>query len=246
MLYSKANLEVASVASTNPFDGSLNGVQFDPDGATIACDGAGLVAVGPTKAETHFPDVGTRGNPGENGIVLKPDFVSEIKTIIPKDKRVSLQHVAMTVGKDPSKTEFTTIDKSGRVRRIAEWPKRERYQDWRLVVQKALTTRDGSAPIRVCVGRKTLFTVLKTLVDACPDTGDAPIFLEIGSGVVLRSANRQTGQHVIGVAASYATGNQWMEKDNWEETINTENEENVEKRPESFHKKRKLLKITKK
>jgi hypothetical protein len=37
-----------------------------------------------------------------------------------------------------------------------------------------------------------------------------------------------------------------MEKDNWEETINTENKENVEKRPESFHKKRKLLKITKK
>lgn len=223
MLYSKANLQVASVASTNPFDGAMNGVQFDPDGSTVACDGAGLVAVGPANPATQFPDVGPRGSPGAQGIVLKPDFIAEVETIIPKDKRVSLQHVAMTVGADPSKTEFTTIDKSGRVRRVAEYAKRDRPIDWKSVVRKALVPRAGGAGggevTRVCVGRKALLNVLKTLVDACPDQSDAPVFLEIGSGIVMRSVNRETGQRVVAVAAARVSAEGWPEKDSWERGI---------------------------
>jgi hypothetical protein len=219
MLYSKANLEVASVASDNPYDGALNGVQFDSDGATIACDGAGLVAVGPTKAQIHFPNVGQLGTPGDHGVVLSPDFISEVKTIIPKDKRLSLQHVAMTVGQDAGKTEFTTVDKSGRTRRIAEWPKKERFPDWRGVVGKALTTKEGKEVVRVCVGRKSLLKVLKTLVEACPDSGDSPVFLEMGQGVVMRSVNRETGQHVVAVAAAFNADGKWLEKDAWEQSI---------------------------
>lgn len=224
MLYSKANLQVAAIASANPFDGALNGVQFDPDGATVACDGNALLAVGPAKAETHFPDVGPRGRPGAQGMVLKPDFVAEVETIIPNDKRVSLQHVALTVGSDPSKTEFSTIDKSGRVRRVAEWPKRDRFPPWREVVRKALARRDGTPAVRVCVGRKSLLNVLKALVDACPDAGDSAVFLEIGSGVVLRAQNKETGQHVVGVAAAFNVGDKWMAQDEWERSINGESE----------------------
>ena len=220
MLYSKANLRVAQVASANPYDGALCGVQFDADGGTAACDGNGLLAVGPARAETHFPDVGQRATPGSQGIVLKPDFVVEVEGIIPKDKRLSLQHVAMTVGSDPAKTEFTTIDKSGRVRRVAEWPKRERFPDWRAVVRKALGAKDGEQIKRVAVGRKTLLGVLRALVDACPEAGDAPIFLEIGNGVVMRAQNRETGQHVVGVAASFGVKDEnWMPRDEWEKKI---------------------------
>ncbi len=216
MLYSKANLQVAAVASKNPFDGALNGVQFDADGSTAACDGASLVAVGPAKPETHFPDVGKRATPGHVGVVLKPDFVAEVETIIPKDKRVSLQHVAMTVGADPTKTEFTTIDKSGRVRRVAEHPKKDRVFDWRSVVKKALTPKAGGSVTRVCVGRKALLEVLKTMCDACPDNTDAAVFIEIGSGMVLRAVNRETGQRVVGVASARVSGEGWPEKDVWE------------------------------
>lgn len=219
MLYSKANLKAAQMASGNPFDGALNGVYFDGDGATIASDGNGMIAIGPTKAATHFPDVGQRGTPGLHGIVLKPDFVSEVETIIPKDKRVSLQHVAMTVGKDPSKTEFTTIDKTGRTRAIADWPKTERFPKWQNEVKRALQRKDGAEVVRVCVGRKTLLDVLKTIVDACPDSNEAPIFLEIGDGVVLRTRNRETGQHVVGVVTAYNTQGEWLARDEWETSI---------------------------
>jgi hypothetical protein len=219
MLYSKANLKVAAVASSNQYDGALAGVQFDEDGGTAACDGNGLLAVGPTRAETHFPDVGPRATPGAQGVVLKPDFVQEVESIIPRDKRISLQHVAMTVGRDPAKTEFTTVDKTGRVRRVAEWPKRDKFPDWRGVVRKALDRKNGEEPTRVCVGRKTLLNVLRALVEACPEAGDAPVYLEIGSGVVMRAASRETGQHVVGVAAAFNTGDRWLERDEWERGI---------------------------
>lgn len=224
MLYSKANLKVAAVASSNPFDGALNGVLFDADGSTVASNGPGLVAVGPVKSEVHFPDVGARGTPGSQGVVLGPDFISEVETIIPKDKRLSLQHVAMTIGADPTKTEFTTIDKSGRVRRVAEHAKRDRYPNWRAAVAKALTPAAGGVGgvggvMRVCVGRKDLLNVLRTLADACPDTGEAPVYLEIGSGIVMRAVNRETGQHVVGVAGAYNAGGSWLERDEWEQSV---------------------------
>jgi hypothetical protein len=222
-LYSKANLQVAAIASANPYDGPLNGVFLDPDGSTVACDGNGLLAVGPAR-DVHFPDVGKRGTPGAGGIVLKPDFVEEAARIIPKDKRLSLQHVALTIGAEPQKTEFATIDKSGRVRRVAEYAKRERYPDWRAVAQKAIApkiTPDGSPgrTVRVAVGRKTLLAVLRALVDACPETGDAPVILEIGSGVVLRATNRETGQRVVGVASAFAVADDAIAPDAWERTV---------------------------
>lgn len=208
MLFSKANLQVAAVASTNPYDGALNGVRFDPDGATVASNGNGLLAVGPAKAETHFPDVGPQATPGAQGIVLPIELVTKAESIIPKDKRISLQHIAMTVGQEPGQTEFTSVDKTGMRQRVALRPKNERYPEWKKVVAKALERADGVGALRVCVSRKTLLGVLQALVDACPDAGDAPIFLEIGSGIVMRATNRQTNQRVIGVAASYATNGQ--------------------------------------
>lgn len=219
MLYSKANLKVAAVASTNPYDGALNGVQFDPDGSTVACNGSALVAVGPVKTKVHgFESVGQQGSPGTQGIVLKPDFIKEVETIIPKDKRVSLQHVAMTVGADPAKTEFTTIDKSGRVRRVAEWPKKDRIFGWRDVVRKAASPIAGEHVLKVCVGRNALLDVLQAVCDACPGSGDDPVFLEIGSGIVVRTVNRETGQRVIGVASARVSAEGWPEKDEWEKS----------------------------
>lgn len=226
MLYSKANLKVAGMASANPYDGALCGVQFDADGGTAACNGNALVAVGPARADVHFPDVGPRATPserGSSGVVLKPDHVSEAEGIIPRDKRVSLQHVAMTKGADVGKVEFTTIDKTGRVRRVADWPKRERFPDWKGVVRKAGQRTDGGSPVRVCVGRKDLLAVLKTVADACGGTENEPVYLEIGAGVIVRAHCRETGQRVVGVASAFGVKEgEWLPKDEWEKTIEGE------------------------
>ena len=222
MLYSKANLAVASVASGNPYDGALCGVAFNADGSTTACNGEGLVAVGPARQDIYFPDVGPRAEPGE-GFVLRPDFVKRVEAMVPKDRRVSLQHVALTQGQSPGKVEFTSADKSGAEERKADPPKRERYPDWRAAVRQAVPghAKRGDSVLetaRVCVSRRMLLRVLEAMDAAAGDGGaDAPVYLELGRGLVLRAANRETGQRIVGVAVQHATP--WPEPDAWETSV---------------------------
>jgi len=218
-LYSKANLVVGAVASGDPFDRALNGVRFEPDGSTAAGNGKVLMAVGPADEDrVHFPDVGTRATPGGKGIVLSVDFVNEALKNLPKDKRISLQHTAMTQGRDPVKTEFTCVTAGGRERKVADYPKRERYPDWKEVARKVR----GTEPVKVCLNRRDLIDLLKALEAACPDKGDEnPVFVEIGKGVVLRCFNRETGQHALGAINAFNTRGQWMEQDTWEDSIFT-------------------------
>jgi hypothetical protein len=217
MLYSRANLLVARVASDNPYDGALHGVALERDGGTVASNGRVILAVGPAGAGVQFPDVGERASVGE-GVVLRPELVEEALKIIPKDKRLSLQHVALTVARDPSKVEFCTIDKAGKERRIADLPKKERFPDWRKVAAKAR----GSVPkAKVCLARRDLVLLLRTMEEAAPDAGnDAKVFLEVGGeggGLVLRTVNRATGQHVLGVASGVRLeGGAWLPCDTWE------------------------------
>jgi hypothetical protein len=212
MLLSKSNLAVAAVASTNPYDGALNGVLIAEDGSTVASNGRVVLAVGPAREGVGFPDVGPLASVG-SGVVLRPEFVEEAEGIIPKDKRVSLQHVAITEARDPGKVELCTIDKSGRERRVADRPKRERYPDWQGVIRKA----GGS--LRVAVARGDLLSLLRAMERAAPDDGTSPLFLEVGQrGVVLRAASKETGQRVIGVAQGLRVEG-WLAQDAWERGI---------------------------
>jgi len=212
MLLSKANLAVSAVASSNVYDGPLNGVLIDADGATVASNGRVVMAVGPAR-EIHFPDVGPTTKPPAGGLVVRPEFIDEADGIIPKDKRVSLQHVAMTQARDQGKVELTTIDKSGRERRVADRPRRERYPDWRSVIKTA-----GGA-LKVALARGDLLALLKAIERAAPDDGTSPLFLDVGpGGVILRTSSKTTGQRVIGVAQAIRTDG-WLGKDAWEESI---------------------------
>lgn len=218
MLFSKANLTVAKVASGNPYDGPLNGVALESDGSTVAGNGRVFLAVGPAQKDLYFPEVGELADIGQ-GIVVNPELATEAAKIIPKDKQISLQHVALTEPREPGKVEFTSADRSGRERRVAERPKRERYPDWRRVVREAR----GQKPLRICVGRKDLISMLQALDEAAPDDGDSALYLEMGNGLVMRAVCKTTGQRVIGVAGARKMDDaQWLADDDWEKTVMVE------------------------
>ena len=212
MLLSKSNLSVVAVASRKEFDRGLNGVRIEPDGSTVAGNGKVLMAVSPVDgARIHFPEVGERASVGERGVVLRNDHVEEALHVIPNDKRVSLQHVALTKAKVSSQIEMTTMSTTGRVRSVADAPKNDVYPDWKAVMRlvrsggKEVAERGlKTGIVRVCVNRKELIGLLKAMESACPDKGDEnPVEIEIGRGVVLRCFNRDNGQRAIGALNAY-------------------------------------------
>ena len=239
-LYSKPNLTVAAVASDDQYDRHMNGVRLDPDGATVACNSRVLLAVSPADEDrVQFPDVGPRGEPGEDGLFLRKELVQDVLKNMPKDKRVSAQHAALTLGRSAGKVEFTTVTAGGLEKRVAGIPKRDQYINWKAIVRKArepdpanVDRAEAGEPMRVCVSRKDLMSLLKTMEQACPDKGgDSPVFIEIGRGMVMRSRNRDTGQHVLGVAVPYRLkGQDWLEEGGWEKGIFNEDKKRVVRR----------------
>jgi len=223
MIYSRANLMVASVASKDRYDRGLNGVRFEPDGATVAGNGKMLMAVGPAdEKKVRWPDTaGEQMEPGRDGLVLPVDLVERVLKNMVKDKRYTLQHVAMSRVPDPARVGFTSLDAKGDTVTSAALPKSDSFPDWRGVVRELRGEGDG---LRVCLNRKDLIDLLKALESACPDKGDvSPVFLEFveeGRGVIARCVNSETGQHAVGALNSYKLKEgQWLERDGWEKTL---------------------------
>lgn len=219
MLFSRGNLMVSKVASTNPMDAGINCVHLSPDGSTVAANGKIVMAVGPVEeTKIHFPDVGPRAKPPSRGLSLPLDLVDDAIKNLPKDKLVSLQHVALTQNKDERKVELTCTDRQ-RERRIAGYPKPEPYKDWRQIFRRF----SGGEPTRVCVDRKDLIHLLQAMEASCPDKGNEnPVLLEIsedGKGIVLRCQNRETGQRALGCITAYNTNGSWVPKDKWEQSV---------------------------
>jgi len=160
--------------------------------------------------------VGPQSTPGGLGVVLGIEFVNRALKNLPKDKRISLQHVAMTKSRDAAKTEFTCVTGGGQERRVADYPKPDSYPDWQSVVR----TVRGEDPVKVCVNRRDLIDLLKALESACPDKGDEnPVYMELGRGITLRCFNRETGQHAIGAINAFNTRGDWMKMDEWELSV---------------------------
>ncbi len=220
MLFSKANLQVTQVASKDAFDRALNGVLFDADGSTVAGNGRVMVAVGPVTQEVHFPQKAAEQiQPSAAGIVMSLDTVERAMKHMPRDKRTSLQHVAMSRVSDPARIGFTSVNAKGDPTTNASLPKPHAYPPWRETVQRVA----GKQPLKICVNRSDLIGMLKTLESACPDKGGVnPVFLEFGTegnGIVARCINFDTQQHAIGVVTVYKTGGRWLDQDAWEESV---------------------------
>ncbi len=223
MLFSKANLTVALVASKDPFDRALNGVQFEKDGSTVAGNKKVLVACGPTREDlVHWPDsAGAQVSPPEKGMVLPLEVVEEVKKNIPRDKRISLQHVALTRVEDDSRVGLTSVNARGDSTTKSTMPKPFPYPDWKVVVRRV---RGEGDLVRMCLNRKDLIHMLRTLETAAPDkSGTNPVFIEVGKdgrGLVARCLNHETGQHVIGAISLYKLPvGQWMKRDRWEQEV---------------------------
>lgn len=222
MLFSKANLTVKEVASQEPTAVGINCIHFNSDGSTVAANEKVMMAVGPVDpTKVHFPDVGEHTEPkafSSSGISIPLDLIEKVIKNIPKDKRVSLQHVAMTKDRDPRKVKFTTTDMTHE-QSVAGYPKPEPFPSW----EGTFTRIRGEGGVKICVNRKDLIDLLNALESACPDRGgDNPVFMEVnpeGKGIVLRCVNRETGQRAIGAMSCYNTDGHWLPADLWERGV---------------------------
>ena len=102
MLYSKANLYVAKVASKDTIDRGLHGVRLEADGSTVASNGRIVMAVSPVDPEraSFPPEAGDLIDPGGDGMVIPVDAIEKTLKNISRDKRLALQYVGMTKAKD--------------------------------------------------------------------------------------------------------------------------------------------------
>jgi hypothetical protein len=239
MIFSRANLSVVAVASRDPFDKGLNGVRVEPDGSTVAGNRRMILAIGPVDSEggegggVFFP-VGGRVGVGDEGVVLPVDLVSEALGDLPRGSRPELQYAAVTgrggdgvggagVGAGAGKVELTTVNAGGRERRVADYPKRERFPDWRAVVRGIRGGGGDGVVARMVVNRKDLIALLGAMDEACPDkSGENLVWIELGRGMVLRSFNRETGQRAVGsiTVSKVGAGTEgWLPLDWWEEGV---------------------------
>lgn len=223
MLLSKANLMVIGVAGQNPKQPGLHRVHVSPDGATVAANGQMFMAIGPTdESKLHFPDVGERPDVGSDGVGLSLEIAAQAIKNVPRDKRPSLQHVAITRC-DERKVELTTTD-TVKEQRVSAAPMRGVFPEWRSIIRNADTK---ASVTRICVNRRDLMKLLDAFDKACGDGEDGPVFLTFGGPLdtmVLRGRNYGTRQQVIGIMAPADTGGQWLVKDDWEEDLLQERE----------------------
>ena len=214
MLFSKANLAVTKVASDDPKDASLNCVHFTVDGATVASNGKCIMAVSPVNEDNvHFPFDGAQAEPFAEGVSVELDIVDQAVRNLPRDKRMSLQHVAMTRC-DNLKVEFTTVDMR-KEQRVAGAPVREEFPQWKTIMREA---RARAVHGRLCINRRDLMQLLDAMDQACPDPGEAPLFIELGGeldGIILRSQNYETAQQAIGFIMPLNTNGKWLGENAW-------------------------------
>lgn len=216
MIYTKGNLEVVRVASKEPGDRGLHGVQFDADGATAATNGAVLMAVGPAGAGARWPegvcDQMEPGVPGGSGVLLEPGLIEKVLSALAKQK--GIQGAAMSRVKDPARFGFTVVNAKMDPTTVAGLPKVDRFPDWRAVVRKVR----GQSEVKACVNRRDLINLLQAMEAAAPDkAGQNPVFLEVGpGGLVARCKNFETGQHCVGSVSAYDTRGNWLVSDAWE------------------------------
>lgn len=219
MILSRANLEVVQCASRDAFDRALNGVQIEADGSTVAGNGRVLMAVGPANEDlAQFPPRAAEHlHPPQQGYLMPVESVLKALSHMSRDKRVQLQHVALSRCTDPARVGFTSVNAKGDPTQHATLPKMESYPDWK----KTFRRIDGENTVKVCVNRKDLIDLLKALESACPNRGDAnPVFMELSErGMIARCVSHATGQHAVGVLNAYDTKGKWLLRDAWEQRV---------------------------
>lgn len=228
MILSKANLEVIRVASREAVDRGLCAIRIEPDGSSVGGNGKIMMAVGPVNyaERLHWPEkAGDMLEVPVTGWLLAPDAISRIIKAIPRAGGWIFQHIGITRVKDTSGIGLTAIDPSGATTTIGAKPLSYRFPDWREAIR--VISGEGvvgeGAGLRVCVNRNDIIELLDAIEAASPGKGGInPLFIEIGEdekGLIIRSRNSETGQHIIGAIRTYDTRGKWLEPDAWENGV---------------------------
>jgi hypothetical protein len=220
MLFSKANLAVVEVASSEAHQEELNAVHFEKSGVSVASNGRVLVAVGPAKTEEQVGFPSYASNPkelDEYGVLLSKDVVSRVYKSLPKDEKgAGTRHMQLSNVQDKHRVGLTTVSLTGDPNTLACVPKRRRFPNWKRLLR---AFKRGQDVHRVCINRRDLVEALKTLEAVAPDKGGInPLFIEVGenSGMLLRCASFETGQHALGYVNSVDTKGEWLKLHRWE------------------------------
>lgn len=215
MLLSRANLLASNAAATDSTRYALNGLHVDPDGTTVATDGAQLIAVAPCPADVQDYPGGSTADLGGDGVTIPTDMVNEAAKSIPKRKaKPILENVLL--GSDNGTVALSTTDLSRR-RSVDCEPVEGNWPDWRDIV-----SLDRPDSIKVTINPKMLSALLATLARACPRKSvDSAVILEIVDGkapIMVRAQNEDTGQRALGVLMpmDMSDNESFMEYDAWE------------------------------
>lgn len=233
-LLSRANLGVVACASVKEFDAGLNGVRVEPDGSTVGSNGRMIMAVEPVDERlVVVREVGERVEPGTSGMVLEKGFAEEVGKALPRGtagRGVAPVAVMTKCVADPGKAQFVTVNKHGVAKTLARRPKGAKYPDWKKSVREAVGV--GGIVARVAVSRKELLQLLTAIDKAVPDPAkELPVFIEIGEkGMLLRAADRLTGQRVLGALGVVHGQDEWPEYGGFERGVLNVEKKSVKRR----------------
>ena len=218
MILSKASLSVHKAAATKSGRRSLQNVKIEKDGSVVASDGELAVAIEPSNPDSVTMPIAQSAMVvlGDKGLVVPAPLLNKAAKNLSADKRLSLQHVAITRTADPGKIGFTMLDSTGSLSVVEGSPVPTDYPDWK----KWFRRGSDEDRVKVCVNRRVLIDMLKVVDEASQATSNVFIEIDKRRGVILaRSINRTTGQRVIGACVAIDTQNQWLEPNAWEAQV---------------------------
>jgi len=217
MIFSRANLVCADIASKDPKQVAMNCVHVAEDGTTIGLDGHIMLVVEPMdRSLVKIPPAGEEQLVDGGRVNIPLSVLGKAFRNMPKGK-VASEFVALT--RNDAKVQLTTFNMREEEHVVGPAERRS-FIDWKYVVRNALTRKRKA---RVCLNRTKLMELLKAIDSACPDRGGEKIvFIDVAdetSEVMIRSINYGTGQHVLGVIKPINTRGQWLNPNRWERSL---------------------------
>jgi len=216
MLFSRGNLTVRKVASKDPKDRIRSCVHFAYDGSSVATNGRCLMAVGPVDTErVRFPEVAGDENVEGMDVSVELDVVdTAVRNMRAVGSAGGGRGYCKITKCSAEGVEFTTVGKR-KIQRVEGRPVRGGFLKWQDAMKEARKkARVGS----VCLHRGTLIDILTAMEEAAEGSDGGAVFIEFGGRddeVILRSVNRLTGQHIVGLVGALKTGGKWIRADRW-------------------------------
>lgn len=224
MLLSKANLSVRQIADIKSDRPERHCVHIDADGSTCATDGVSLLACAPVT-----PSMMAYADALDIPVEIPPLGVNITKAVaeqtiknMPKNRADAIAQIAGISEVTPQRIRLTTSD--GAMENSAACrPISTPFGDWRGAIRETeAAIRSQEKKIRLCISRKALIGLLKTLEEGCADASDeSPIFIEAAEDqpLSIRARNNETGQNFVAILQQVETNGIWLQESAWEREL---------------------------